>query len=74
MQMRMIPFPFKDMMTDEEADKFFNKGDVIVAETNQTQDALESINRVLQKSFGLEIVQYDAGSSDLVVEVRKIGE
>jgi hypothetical protein len=51
---------------------WFNGPNKAIVESNQAIEALYSINRMLEP-YGLEIVEYDWGSSDHLIELRKLG-
>jgi hypothetical protein len=68
-EMRTIPMP-KLENTDEAYDKFYNSGKIGIADTNQTYDCLESIDRILRTQYDLEIVLIDNGSSDYVFTIE----
>jgi hypothetical protein len=64
--MKTLPMP--DIESDEDADEFYNGGDVAILGTRNVYSALESLDELLA-NYGLEIGLYDTGSSDYAVTI-----
>jgi len=63
-----VPLPIRPNADGFE--EWINCGLVGMADTNQTYDALQSMDRLL-KEFGLEVVIYASGTSDFWFTVER---